>query len=153
MREFLSELMARTRRRSVWMIHFCLGGCNGCSIEIVSALTPVYDLERFGILHTGNPKHADLLLVGGTVNHRNRRTLVNILDQIPAPRIVVAVGACALSGGIFKDAYNIVGGVDRVADVDVYVPGCPPRPEAVIDGVLAGLEKFDRKKEDHDRIH
>ena len=126
------------------MMHFCLGGCNGCSIEIMAALTPVYDLERFGILHTGNPKHADVLLVGGTVNHRNRRTLKNLSDQIPAPRLIVAVGTCALTGGIFTEAYNIIGGANRVVDVDVYVPGCPPKPEAVIDGILSGLDKFEQ---------
>ncbi|MCF8052076.1 MAG: NADH-quinone oxidoreductase subunit NuoB [Desulfobacterales bacterium] len=140
----MKHLMVRSRRRSLWMMHFCLGGCNGCSIEIMAALTPMYDLERFGILNTGNPKHTDVLLVGGSVNHRNRRTLKNLIDQIPAPRLIVAVGTCALTGGIFNEAYNIIGGANRVVDVDVYVPGCPPKPEAVIDGILSGLDKFEQ---------
>ena len=104
--------------------------------------TPVYDIERFGIIHVGNPKHADLLLVTGTVNYRNRKVLTNLYQQMPDPKIVVAIGACGLSGGIFREAYNVVGGVDQVIPVNVYVPGCPPKPEAIIDGVVLALEKF-----------
>lgn len=136
----LGRLLDRARARSPWLLLFNCGGCNGCSIEVVAALTPVYDLERFGILHTGNPKHADLLLVTGTVNHRNRRTLENLYDQMGRPKTVAAMGACALCGGVFAEAYNVVGGADRVVPVDVYVPGCPPRPESIIDGLLEAAE-------------
>jgi ech hydrogenase subunit C len=130
------------RAKSPWLLHFDCGSCNGCDIEILACLTPVYDLERFGIVNVGNPLHADVLLVSGTVNFRNRSVLENLHHQMPAPKVVVAVGACGLSGGIFRGAYNVVGGVDKVIPVDVYVPGCPPRPEAIIDGLLLGLEKL-----------
>lgn len=139
---FINRFIARSRIKSPWLLHFDCGSCNGCDIEVLACLTPVYDVERFGILNVGNPKHADLLLVTGTVNHRNKKVLINLYDQMPNPKIVVAVGACGLSGGIFREAYNVVGGVDKVIPVDVYVPGCPPKPEAIIDGVVLGLKKF-----------
>ena len=138
----LGKIVARSRVKSPWLLHFDCGSCNGCDIEVLACLSPVYDIERFGIINVGNPMHADLLLVTGTVNHRNRKVLVNLYDQMPAPKVVVAIGSCGLSGGIFREAYNVVGGVDKVLPVDVYVPGCPAKPEAIIDGVLAGLERF-----------
>lgn len=107
----------------------------------------MYDVERFGIVNVGNPKHADILVVTGSVNNRNVRVLKNIYNQIPDPKAVVAVGACACSGGIFKDCYNVVGGIDKVIPVDVYVPGCCPRPEAIIDGIVMAVGKFDEKAE------
>lgn len=130
---------------SPWLVHCDCGSCNGCDIEILACLTPVYDVERFGVLNIGNPKHADILVVSGTVNHRNAKMLKNVYDQMSDPKIVVAVGTCACSGGIFKDCYNVLGGVDKVIPVDVYVPGCAARPEAIIDGVVLGLEKFKEK--------
>ena len=141
------KIFATCRMKSPWLLHYDCGSCNGCDIEVLACLTPVYDIERFGIINVGNPKHADLLMVTGTVNYRNREVLVNLYDQMPAPKIVVAVGSCALSGGIFRDAYNVIGGVDKVIPVDVYVPGCPSKPEAIIDGVMLGLETFNKKKQ------
>ena len=138
----LSRLLNRSRSKSPWLLCFNGGGCNGCAIELLACLTPVYDLERFGILNTGNPKHADLLLVTGTVNHRNHRTLENLFQTMTLPRLVVAAGACACTGGIFKQAYNVLGGADQAMKVDVYVPGCPPKPERIIDGVLQAVEKL-----------
>jgi ech hydrogenase subunit C len=137
-----AKFIGYARLKSPWLLHFDCGSCNGCDIEILACLTPVYDLERFGIVNVGNPLHADVLLVSGTVNHRNRIVLANLFNQMPAPKVVVAIGACGLSGGIFRGAYNVVGGIDRVIPVDVYVPGCPPRPEAIIDGVRLGLENL-----------
>jgi len=139
-------LIEKSRIHSPWLLHYDCGSCNGCDIEILACLTPVYDIERFGIINVGNPMHADLLLVTGTANHRNQKVLRNLFDQMPAPKIVVAIGACALSGGIFRQAYNVVGGVDKVIPVDVYVPGCPAKPEAVIDGVVLGLQKFSQQR-------
>jgi len=136
------KLTRLSRTKSPWLLHFDCGSCNGCDIEVLACLTPVYDIERFGIIHVGNPKHADLLLVTGTVNYRNRKVLTNLYQQMPDPKIVVAIGACGLSGGIFREAYNVVGGVDQVIPVNVYVPGCPPKPEAIIDGVVLALGKF-----------
>ncbi len=129
-------------------MHFDCGSCNGCDIEVLACLTPLYDVERFGVINVGNPKHADVLLVTGTVNHRNKKVLKNIYDQMPEPKAVIAIGACGNSGGVFREAYNVVGGVDKVIPVDVYVPGCPAKPEAIIDGVVAGLGKFAAKVEE-----
>lgn len=137
-----NSLARLSRTKSPWLLHFDCGSCNGCDIEVLACLTPVYDVERFGIIHVGNPKHADLMLVTGTVNHRNKKVLLNLYNQMPEPKIVVALGACGLTGGIFREAYNVVGGVDQVIPVTVYVPGCPPKPEAIIDGVVLALKKF-----------
>ncbi|NDV20255.1 NADH-quinone oxidoreductase subunit B [Pseudodesulfovibrio sp. JC047] len=142
------SFIKKSRAKSPWIIHFDCGSCNGCDIEVLACLTPLYDIERFGIVNVGNPKHADVLLVTGTVNHRNKKVLRNLYDQMPEPKAVIAIGACGNSGGVFREAYNVIGGVDKVIPVDVYVPGCPARPEAIIDGVVVGLAKFAQKVED-----
>jgi ech hydrogenase subunit C len=129
-------LLKRARQKSPWIIHYDCSSCNGCDIEVLAALTPMYDAERFGVVNMGNPKHADILVVTGSVNNRNVRVLRNIYKQMPAPKAVVAIGACACSGGIFAEAYNVLGGIDKALPVDVYVPGCAIKPEAVLDGVV-----------------
>ena len=138
----IKKIIERSQIKSPWLVHYDCGSCNGCDIETLACLTPLYDVERFGVLNIGNPKHADVLVVTGTVNKRNRNVLKQIYEQMPSPKIVIAVGACGLSGGIFREAYNVVGGVDKVIPVDVYVPGCPSKPEAIIDGVVEGLAKL-----------
>ena len=143
----IKELLAKAKVKSPWLLHFDCGSCNGCDIETLACLTPVYDIERFGIVNMGNPKHADILLVTGTVNHKNKKVLKNLYEQMLSPKVVVAIGSCALSGGIFKDCPNVVGGVDKVIPVDVFVPGCPAKPEAIIDGVVLGLQKLAAKTE------
>lgn len=140
------SLLSRARSKSPWIVHFDCNSCNGCDIEVLAALTPIYDAERFGVVNMGNPKHADLLVVTGSVNHRNLRVLRNIYSQMPAPKAVIAVGACACSGGIFYDAYNVLGGTDKAIPVDVYVPGCSVRPEAILDGVIKATEVLSDKK-------
>jgi len=139
-------IFRKALKKSPWIIHYDCNSCNGCDIEILSTLTPVYDVERFGIINVGNPKHADILVVSGSVNHRNARVLKNIYDQMPHPKAVVAIGACACSGGIFKECYNTLGGADTVIPVDVYVPGCAPRPEAIMEGILKAAEILEEKK-------
>jgi ech hydrogenase subunit C len=139
----MRRLLGHARRSSPWLLHFDCGSCNGCDIETLACLTPLYDVERFGIVNVGNPRHADLLIVTGTVNPRNAEVLRGLYEQMPGPKAVVAVGACGLSGGVFRKAYNVVGGVDKVIPVDVYVPGCPARPEAIIDGVVQALARLD----------
>jgi ech hydrogenase subunit C len=139
------SFIKKSRIKSPWLLHFDCGSCNGCDIEVLACLTPVYDIERFGIINVGNPMHADIMLVTGTVNHRNKKVLANLYEQMPHPKVVVAIGACGLSGGVFRDAYNVVGGVDKVIPVDVYVYGCPAKPEAIIDGVVMALGKFEEK--------
>jgi ech hydrogenase subunit C len=133
-------------RRSPWILHYDASSCNGCDIEVLACLTPVYDVERLGVVNTGNPKHADILLITGSVNQRNVGIVRNLHRQMPDPKAVVAVGACAVSGGIFARAYNVEGGIDRVIPVDVYVPGCAARPETIIDAVVAGVEVLDLKR-------
>ena len=143
--------------RSLWVFHLNTGSCNGCDIEIVSILTPRYDVERFGIKLVGSPKHADVLLVTGPVNRKMLPRLKLIYEQTPDPKAVIVVGTCGTSGGVFYDSYNLVGPVDKHIPVDVYVPGCPIRPEAIINGVLKAwlkLEKLrdgsgDKAKEKH----
>ena len=132
--------------KSPWIVHYNCNSCNGCDIEFVACLTPHYDVERFGILHVGNPKHADVLIVTGSVNYRNARVLKNVYAQMPDPKVVVAMGVCTSSGGVFQDCYNVFGGVDKVVPVDVFVPGCPPRPEAMMDGILKGCEILKAKR-------
>jgi len=131
--------------KSPWLIHYDGSSCNGCDIEVLACLTPVYDIERFGIINTGNPKHADILLITGGINKQNESVVKQIYKQMPSPKVVVAIGACAFNGGIFKDCYNILGGVDKVLPVDIYVSGCAARPEAIIDGVVKAIALLDEK--------
>ena len=133
--------------KSPWLLHYDASSCNGCDIEVLSSTTPVYDLERFGIINTGNPKHADILLITGGVNYQNRPVVKQLYDQMPDPKVVVAAGICACDGGVFKDCYNILGGVDKVIPVDVYAPGCAVRPECLIDAVVKAIAILDEKRE------
>lgn len=132
-------------KKSPWVIHYDGSSCNGCDIEVLACLTPVYDVERFGIINTGNPKHADILLITGGINSQNERVVKQIYDQMPSPKVVVAIGICACNGGIFKECYNILGGVDKVIPVDIYVPGCAAKPQAIIDGVVKALSVLEEK--------
>jgi len=133
-------------KKSPWILHYDGSSCNGCDIEVLACLTPLYDVERFGIINTGNPKHADILLITGSVNEQNIPVVKQLYEQMADPKVVVAVGICANSGGIFAECYNVVGGVDKVLPVDVYVPGCAARPEAIIDGVVKGLAVLEEKQ-------
>ncbi|HDI11658.1 MAG TPA: NADH-quinone oxidoreductase subunit B [Candidatus Acetothermia bacterium] len=133
-------------RRALWVYHVNTGGCNGCDIEILAALTPRYDVERFGIRLVGSPRHADVLLVTGTVTRPMYERLKRIYEQTPDPKVVIAVGGCASTSGVFYRSYNVLGPVDNVVPVDVYVPGCPPRPEAIIDGVVKAVAKLEEKE-------
>lgn len=140
--DVLEQLKTWARVNSPWAIHFNSGSCNGCDIEILATLTPRYDVERFGLKLQGSPRHADVLICTGPVTRQARDRLIRIYEQMPEPKFVIAVGSCALSGGAFQGCYNILGGIDQVIPVDVYVPGCPPRPEAIIDGVVKLLEQL-----------
>jgi len=128
------------------VLHYDASSCNGCDIEVLACLTPLYDAERLGVINTGNPRHADILLITGSVNERNVDVVQNLYQQMPGPKVVVAVGACASSGGIFARAYNVKGGIDQVIPVDAYVPGCAARPESIIDGLLRGVELLEQKR-------
>jgi NADH-quinone oxidoreductase B subunit len=124
------------RLNSIWAVHFNSGSCNGCDIEILATLTPRYDVERFGIKLEGSPRHADVLIVTGPVTRQARERLLRTYEQMPEPKYVISVGSCSISGGVFDGCYNVGGAVDEVIPVDVFIPGCPPRPEAVVDGII-----------------
>lgn len=132
--------------KSPWILHYDASSCNGCDIEVLACLTPVFDVERLGVVNTGNPKHADIFLVTGAVNEQSQSVIRNLYHQMPDPKVVVAVGICAATGGIFRECYNISGGVDGIIPVDIYVPGCAARPEAIIDGVVQALGVLEKKR-------
>ncbi|GAH21823.1 unnamed protein product [marine sediment metagenome] len=123
-------------KKSIWVYHVSSGSCNNCDIEILDCLTPKFDLERFGILLVGSARHADVILATGAVTRKALPRIKRVYEQMPQPKLVVAVGGCACSGGIFKNGYNIVGPYDKIIPVTAYIPGCPPKPEAIIDGIV-----------------
>jgi Ni,Fe-hydrogenase III small subunit len=129
----------------LWVYHANCGACNGCDIEVINVLTPYYDAERFGIKLVGSPRHADALLVCGPVTRQVAPALRRLYDAVPAPKLVFAIGSCATGGGCWFDSYNVLGGVDKVLPVDYYVPGCPPRPEAILYGVALALGLVPKK--------
>ncbi|AKL97416.1 NADH-quinone oxidoreductase subunit B family protein [Endomicrobium proavitum] len=144
----VKKLITWARLKSPWVIHFNTGACNACDIEIVAALTPTYDLERFGVLQKGTPRHADVLLCSGPVTMQLQDRLVRIYEQLPEPKFVVAVGTCACSGGVFEGCYSMLGGIDEAIPVNAYIPGCPASPDAIIDGVTKLLKSYeDAEKE------
>lgn len=130
------------RMKSPWLIHFNSGACNACDIEVLAALTPRYDIERFGALLKGSPRHADVLVCSGPVTMQQKDRLIRIYEQMSEPKFVVAVGTCASSGGVFNGCYCVTGGIDSVLPVSAYIPGCPARPEAIIDGVVKLLDSL-----------
>jgi membrane-bound hydrogenase subunit mbhJ len=130
-------------KRSLWVFHANTGSCNGCDIEIVASLTPRYDIERFGMKLVGTPRHADVLLVTGPVARGMDAKLRRVYEQMAAPKIVMAIGNCGISGNVFYESYNLVGPIDKIIPVDVYVPGCPPRPEAIIHGAAKAWAKLE----------
>jgi len=137
--------LASFRKKSPWILHYNAGGCNGCDIEILACLGPKYDIERFGMINSGNPKQSDILLVTGPVTKRSRERLVEVYAQMPEPKVVVSCGACACTGGVFRGMYNCEGGIDQYIPVDVYVCGCGSRPEQIIDGVIQALAILEKK--------
>ena len=147
--QIIDKVRTWARLNSIWAVHFNSGSCNGCDIEILATLTPRYDVERFGIKLEGSPRHADVLIVTGPVTRQARERLIRTYEQMPEPKFVISVGSCSISGGVFEGCYNVGGSVDEVIPVDVYIPGCPPRPEAIIDGIvqlLASLKGDEPRK-------
>ena len=138
----IDKIIKWSRIKSPWIIHFNSGACNACDIETLAALTPRYDLERFGVQLKGTPRHADILVCSGPVTLQTRDRLVRIYNQMAEPKFVVAIGTCASSGGVFRGCYGVCGGIDTVIPVSAYIPGCPARPEAIIDGVVKLLESL-----------
>ncbi len=143
-----AQLRAKTSRlfgRSLQIRHLDVGSSNGCDWEATALLNPVYDLQRFGIDFVASPRHADLLLVTGAVTRNLEPALWATYQATPDPKLVMAVGVCACSGGVIGEGYATAGGVDRRLPVDVYVPGCPPRPQAILHGLLLALDRRQQK--------
>jgi NADH-quinone oxidoreductase B subunit len=140
------EILKWSRIKSPWALHFNTGACNACDIEIVASLTPCYDLERFGIVLKGAPRHADVLLCSGPVTKQIAPRLKMIYEQMLEPKFVVAIGTCACSGGVFKGCYNVDAGIDTVLPVSAYIPGCPASPKAIIDGIVKLLQSVEQDK-------
>lgn len=131
----LQQLFSTARLRSPWIYRVNGGSCNGCDIEIAPCFCPRYDAEQIGAVLQGSPKHADILLVTGPLTLRTAAAVRDIYEQMPGPKAVVAVGSCPASGNVFAGSPTVLNGVQSVLPVDVFVPGCPPRPQAIIAGI------------------
>jgi Ni,Fe-hydrogenase III small subunit len=138
----LAKAIARGLKRSLHIRHLDSGSCNGCDWEITALLNPVYDVQRLGIDFVASPRHADLLLVTGVMTRNLAEAARLTYEAMPEPRLVVAVGACAVGGGVFARTYAAEGQIGNSLPVDVFVPGCPPRPEAIIHGLLMAIGKL-----------
>jgi Ni,Fe-hydrogenase III small subunit len=132
--------------KSIYVFHLSSGSCNNCDIEILDCLTPRFDIERFGMVLVGSIKHADVLLCTGSANRMTIPIIKNLYEQMPKPGFVVAFGACGASRGLFKDSYNTGLPLDEIIPVDAYIPGCPPKPEAIIGGLVKLIGKVRAKK-------
>lgn len=127
-------------KKSMWTIHFDGAGCSGCGMEVKACFAPFHDMEQYGIRRTNNPKHADVLLVTGLVNEDNRDKIRDIYEKMSSPKAVVAVGVCTCTGGVFSDCRSVVGSLDNIVPVDVYVPGCAARPEIITESIFRCFE-------------
>jgi Ni,Fe-hydrogenase III small subunit len=141
--EELQAVIARRLKRSLHIRHLDSGACNGCDWELTALLNPYYDIQRLGLDFVASPRHADLLLVTGAMTRNLQEAARLTYEAMPQPRLVVAVGACAIGGGVFSNTYAASGSVDAVLPVDVFIPGCPPRPEAIIHGLLLAAGRLD----------
>jgi membrane-bound hydrogenase subunit mbhJ len=141
----LKSLCQKMLKRSLWVYHANSGGCNGCDIEVLNVLTPYHDAERFGIRLVGSPRHADVMLCQGPAMRSTADALRRAYDAMPAPKLVFAIGSCACGGGLWFDSYSVLGPVEKVVPVSYYLPGCPPRPQAILYGVAVALGLVDKK--------
>ncbi|MFA5410971.1 MAG: NADH-quinone oxidoreductase subunit B family protein [Candidatus Omnitrophota bacterium] len=141
------NLKTKALLKSIWVFHISAGSCNNCDIEILDCLTPRFDLERFGIQLIGSARHADALLITGAMNRKSVPRMKKIYEQVPKPCVIVAVGQCALSQHMFRDSYNIKEPLDKILPVDLYIPGCPPKPEAIISGIVKLVTKLRNSRE------
>lgn len=138
----MSKLGLWGLKKSPWVYHVAAASCNNCDIEILELLTPRYDVERFGIVLVGSPRHADALLVTGVLNRKSLPRVMEVYEQAAKPCLVIAVGTCTCNKHIFRNSYNAVGPYDKYLPVHAYIPGCPPKPEAMILGVVKALSKL-----------
>ena len=134
------RMLAYCRRRSPWIFHMNSGSCNGCDIELIAALTPRYDAEQLGVLLQGSPRHADILCVTGPVTHTSAPAVHTVFDQVSCPKAVVAIGSCPATTNVFHGSSVLSGPLAKHIPVDVFVPGCPPRPDDIMRGIATAAE-------------
>jgi len=139
----LDDILNWGRKSSVWYLLF---GLACCGIELMQTGGPRADLDRFGSVFRATPRQSDLMIVAGTLTYKMAERCKLLYDQMPDPKYVISMGSCANCGGLFQLSYSVVKGVDKIIPVDVYVPGCPPRPEALTEGLLKIQEKMQREK-------
>ncbi|CAJ37473.1 NADH-quinone oxidoreductase subunit NuoB [Methanocella arvoryzae] len=142
----LEKKIKKAFGRSLAIREVDAGSCNGCEVEVNSLSNAIYDIERFGLHIVASPRHADALLVTGPVTRNMERGLMQSYNATPDPKMVIAMGACAITGGIFRDSYAVYNGVDALVPVDVYIPGCPPRPQAIIQGIMLAIDRWEEKR-------
>jgi Ni,Fe-hydrogenase III small subunit len=138
--KLLEKLLSHCRQKSPWLFHMNSGSCNGCDIELVASIAPRYDVEQLGIHLEGSPRHADILCISGPVTYNTLAAVKTVYGQVPHPKAVVALGSCAATCNAFAGSPTVVGPLHRHIPVDVYVPGCPPRPDAIIEGIAKAAE-------------
>jgi Ni,Fe-hydrogenase III small subunit len=134
------KYFSRFASKSPWLYRINAGSCNGCDVELATtAIIPRYDVERLGCQYCASPKHADIVLITGPLTARIKNKVLSLYDEIPNPKVTVAIGICPISGGVFRDSYTMTQPVDQYIPVDVNVPGCPPRPQAIIEGIAKAI--------------
>ena len=137
----LDNMLKKLSVRSPWLFRINAGSCNGCDVELATtACIPRYDVERLGCQYCGSPRHADIVLVTGPLTRHVKDAVLRLWEEIPDPKVTVAVGVCPISGGIFRESYSVLAPIDDYLPIDVNVPGCPPRPQAIIEGVAKAIE-------------
>lgn len=142
----LDTYLKKLSIRSPWLFRINAGSCNGCDVELATtALIPRYDVERLGCHYTGSPRQADIVLVTGPITVTMKDAVLRVWNEIPEPKVTVAVGICPISGGIFHGSYSIAGPLDNLFPVDVNVPGCPPRPQSIMEGVVLARQIWLKK--------
>lgn len=139
-------IISSSKAKSPWLFHINSGSCNGCDIELVALLTPRYDVERFGIKLTGTPRHADIVVISGPLTSQVKERALKVISQVPEPKVIVTLGSCPMSGNVFRGSYSVEAPVDKFVHVDVSVAGCPPKPEAIIDGIVKAIEILKEKR-------
>ncbi|NMB53918.1 MAG: NADH-quinone oxidoreductase subunit NuoB [Leptolinea sp.] len=144
MSNIFSRLIEKSRKRSPWVYRINAGSCNGCDIEVAPCFSPRYDGEQIGALLQGSPKHADILLISGPITLRTKDMVKDVYDQIPSPKAVIALGSCPATGNLFHDSPTIVGSAEAVIPVDLYVPGCPPRPQAILEAIQTAASLLEK---------
>lgn len=143
------KFMSRLAPRSPWIYRINAGSCNGCDVEMATAaLIPRYDVERLGCKYCGSPRHADVVLISGPLTMRVRDRVLRVYDEIPHPKVTVGIGVCPVSGGCFRESYSVEADISQYIPLDVIVPGCPPRPQAIIDGIIKAVDVWRNRIEE-----